>query len=75
MNEINRLEDLESYKILNAQPEKELDDLTTIASLMYNTPISLITFLDEDQQWLQSKVGLLENHTSRKNANCQHTIG
>lgn len=75
MNEITRLEDLESYKILNAQPEKELDDLTTIASLMYNTPISLITFLDEDQQWLQSKVGLLENHTSRKDAICQHTLG
>ncbi len=74
MNELDRLQNLFDYQILDTPPEKELDDLARIASLACNTPISLITFIDSERQWFKAKNGLTINETNRKDSFCQHAL-
>lgn len=50
-NEQQRLEALQGYHIVDTLPEKDYDEITKIASLICGTPISLITFIDEERQF------------------------
>jgi PAS domain S-box-containing protein len=72
--ESERLRALESYNILDTQPEYEFDRLTELASLICGTPISLISLIDKDRQWFKSKVGLEAQQTHRNISFCQHAI-
>ncbi|MBS7565955.1 PAS domain S-box protein [Mucilaginibacter sp. Bleaf8] len=74
LNEQGRLQALHSYNILDTQQEKEFDKLTELASIICNVPVSLVTLIDEDRQWIKSKVGLDLNETSRETAFCNYTI-
>jgi signal transduction histidine kinase len=55
-------------------PEAAFDDFTKIASYICQTPIALITLVDESRQWFKSKVGLDATETSRDMAFCSHAI-
>nr|WKN35436.1 GAF domain-containing protein [Tunicatimonas sp. TK19036] len=74
MNEQERLQELESYHILDTPPEKELEELTQIASAICGTPISLITFLDDHRQWFKSHIGLPIEETPRSQAFCEYAL-
>ena len=50
-NEVQRIEALRSYEILDSLPELDFDAITLIASQICNVPIALISFVDEDRQW------------------------
>lgn len=73
-NEQSRLESLYSYNLLNTLPEQDYDNITRLASAICNTPISLITLVDEDRQWFKSAHGLAEKQTRREYAFCAHAI-
>ncbi|MEM6361267.1 MAG: GAF domain-containing protein [Bacteroidota bacterium] len=74
MNESERLNELASYKILDSDSELEFDEITEIASAICNTPISLISFVDEKRQWFKSSVGLTVKETPRELSFCQHAL-
>lgn len=74
LNESQRLEILRKYEILDSEAEKEFDDLTQLASYICNTPISIVTFIDEDRQWFKSKVGFEASEAPRDTSFCGHVI-
>lgn len=69
-----RLKDLESYSIMDTPPEKDLDEITQIASAICDTPISLISLLDDKRQWFKSKQGLAVDETPIDQAFCRYAL-
>lgn len=73
-NEEARLEKLESYQILDTLPERDFDDLTALAAFICNSPIALISLVDEKRQWFKSPFGLNAKETSREISFCGHVV-
>jgi diguanylate cyclase (GGDEF)-like protein len=73
-NEISRLKALQEYKVMDTLPEQAYDNFTKLASIICNTPIALITLLDEERQWFKSRIGLERSEIPREDALCNHAI-
>ena len=73
-DEEKRLSTLRLYQVLDTAGEKVFDDLTLLASQICQTPISLVSLVDEDRQWFKSRQGLDTTETPRAMAFCAHTI-
>ena len=73
-DEAQRLETLRGYDILDTAREQVFDNLTMLAAHICQTPISLVSFVDERRQWFKSRVGLEALETSRDLAFCAYTI-
>lgn len=69
-----RLKELQSYSILDSLPEKDYDNLTAIAAEICESPISLVTLLDDNRQWFKSHHGLSISETPIEVSFCSHTI-
>jgi GAF domain-containing protein len=72
--EVDRLQLLRSYGILDSEPEEEFDDITRAAALVCRTPIALISLVDESRQWFKSRVGVDATETSREISFCAHAM-
>lgn len=73
-NEIKRILTLKQLDILDTIAEEAFDDLTMLASIICDTPIALITLVDETRQWFKSVVGLDVKETPRDISFCGHAI-
>jgi diguanylate cyclase (GGDEF)-like protein len=73
-NETSRLKALQEYKVMDTLPEQAYDNFTRLASMICNTPIALITLLDDQRQWFKSNVGFERSEIPREDAFCNHAI-
>jgi len=74
VNENERLQSLNDYKILDTKPEAGFDDLTRLAAFICGTPISTVTLVDTGRQWFKSKVGFTHDSDPRDQSICAHAI-
>ena len=72
--EEERIARLLGFDILDTAKDPLLDRLTQIASQITGTPVSLLTFIDRDRQWIKAKYGTEMEQTSREDSFCSHTI-
>jgi PAS domain S-box-containing protein len=74
LDEQGRLAALHSYDILDTLEEKDFDDLSTLAAVICQVPISLISMLDEKRQWFKSHKGLDMRETPIEQSFCAHVV-
>ncbi|MCQ4297772.1 PAS domain S-box protein [Pseudomonas stutzeri] len=72
--ELSRLAALLRYEILDTPEETAFDDFTELAAQMCDTPIALISLVDDRRQWFKSRVGLEVSETPREISFCTYTI-
>jgi HPt (histidine-containing phosphotransfer) domain-containing protein len=56
------------------QLDRQFDELTELASIIFKVPISLVSIIDKDRQWFKGQIGLDLDQTSRKVSFCGHAI-
>ncbi len=74
LNEKERLAALKEYHILDSDLGNEFDDITHLASEICQTPISLITLIDEQRQLFKAGTVLSGTDIARDLAFCSHAI-
>jgi len=72
--ETERLGAVRALHILDTGEERLFDDITSLASLVCETPFALLTFVDQDRVWFKSKVGLQLSVVPRKGWFCDQAI-
>lgn len=72
--EADRLEALYQYDILDTAPEPVFEELVSLASLIFQTPIALLSLIDEQRQWFKARVGIMPAQLPREMALCTCTI-
>lgn len=74
LDEPARLGALRGLDILDTPPEGAFDDIVKLAAELCDTPIALISLVDEHRQWFKAAHGLGAKETPRAFAFCAHAI-
>jgi two-component sensor histidine kinase/PAS domain-containing protein len=69
-----RLAALRRYELLDTLPEVEFDQFATFAADLLDTPVALVSLLDEGRQWFKSRVGLSLVETPRSWSFCEFAL-
>src|SRR5512136_261647 len=64
-NEVQRIEALRRYQLLDPAAESAFDDLVRLAAHICGTPMALTGLVDSDRCWVKSKVGWSRGGASR----------
>lgn len=72
--EAARLDELRAYEAMDAPPEPSLDELTQLATQLFQVPVALVSLVDDHRQWFMSSQGVDFHETPREQAFCAHAI-
>jgi len=73
-NERARLAALYDAAILDTPDENEFDQVVRLAAETCDTPIALVTLIDEKRQWFKARQGIEDKETHRDLSVCAHAI-
>lgn len=73
-SEAARVAALNRYAILDSEPEQSFDDLVTLAAHICQTPMAMLSLVDDHRQWFKSKLGVQVRETPREISICAHAI-
>lgn len=72
--ELKRLESLYKYEILDTPPDGCYDEITSLATKIFNVPIAIISLVDTDRIWFKSATGLDVDEIPRSPGLCSSAI-
>ncbi len=72
--ETSRLEAVQRYLDFSFERDKSLKDIVMLASHILETPVSLITLIDKDVQWIITNYGIELEKMPRETSFCTHAI-
>ncbi|MBS3805389.1 MAG: sensor domain-containing phosphodiesterase [Oleiphilaceae bacterium] len=73
--ERTRLEELLSLNILDTSREERFDRHTRLASKVFDTPIAIVTLIDQHRAWFKSTSGTDAQQVRREESICNHALG
>ena len=69
-----RLQAIAQYEVFDTEPEPAFDRVTGLAARIFNVPVSLISLVGRERQWLKSHHGIDVCETRREISFCAHAI-
>ena len=72
--EIKRIENLYKYEILDTPGDGYFDDITSLATKIFDVPIAIITLVDTDRIWFKSSFGIDIEEIPRSPGLCSSAI-
>lgn len=72
--EASRLENLRKYEILDTPSDGYFDEITSLATKIFDVPIAIITLVDKDRIWFKSAFGLDIDQIPRTPGLCSSAI-
>jgi diguanylate cyclase (GGDEF)-like protein/PAS domain S-box-containing protein len=73
-DEPDRLAALSYHGGADRSPDQGFDDLVQVAAALCRAPITLISLIDEDTQWIKAAFGFPTTETPRDDAICGYTL-
>eukprot|EP00466_Bigelowiella_natans_P002476 jgi/Bigna1/56666/estExt_Genewise1Plus.C_1120006 len=73
-DEEERIAELKSLDILDTEREEVFDSILWLATMVCETGMGAISFVDKGRQWFKSQKGLDVDSTGRDEAFCAHAI-
>lgn len=74
LDEAGRQSELDGQHLVDSLPDSAYDDIVTLAALICDAPIALVTLIDRDRQWFKASTGLDDTGSRRDEAFCNHAI-
>ncbi|RZL68945.1 MAG: PAS domain S-box protein [Pedobacter sp.] len=72
--ESERIKEVKKYLELNINNSSEFQDIVNLASQLCEKPVALITFLDEESNWLRVRTGTDIEVMPRETSFCQYAV-
>lgn len=72
--EQQRLEALRAYAVLDTPSEDSFDELVELVAQICDTPMALISLVDEQRLWYKARVGVSLSESPREQAFCAQAI-
>ena len=72
--ETDRIAALHNYKVLDTPLDPSFDNITRLASQLFNVPLALINFVDENRIWSKSHLGTDVNEYNKVKGFCSSAI-
>jgi formate hydrogenlyase transcriptional activator len=73
-NEVERLNALRQYQILDTPPEPAFDRIAEMAASFFHVPMAGVSLVDEDRIWFKSRVGIDVHQTARDAGLCSSAM-
>ena len=74
VGQARRLAALAAYDILDTGPEAPFDDLAALVAAICDTPVALVSLVEERRQWFKAHHGVALTETPIGQSICAHTI-